>query len=274
MEEFDLRGFYEELGEKYPEEEITYRTLRGILRKRFVLKQLENFQGSLLDIGCNKGIYLREYKKGIGVGVDISLNVLKKARKELVNGRLVLGDAEDLGFRNESFHNVLCSEVLEHVLHPDRVMREISRVLKPGGKALITTPNYKGRKPGWVDIGILREYGVRKQDYFHTAFTPEELEKLAEGSNLRVIERGTLEKEVKYAAKIPALIFIITREINRRLFRSGRLDYLNQGVFESLTLLIYRMCRLTGLNWLLLKFIPRGVRSFVLVEKGGKSNVE
>lgn len=270
MEGFDLRGFYEEVGEKYPEEEIIYRTLRGILRKRFILKQIENFHGSLLDIGCNKGVYLREYKKGVAVGVDISWNVLKKARKELVNGRLILGDAEDLGFiKDESFHNALCSEVLEHVLHPDRVMKEISRVLKPGGRALITTPNYKGQKPGWVDTGILREYGVQKQRYFHTAFTPQELEKLAEGSNLRVIQSGTLEKEVKYAAKIPALIFMIIREINRRLFRRGRLDYLNQEVFEFLTLLIYRMCRLTGLNWLLLKLIPRGVRSFVLVEKGG-----
>ena len=68
----------EEVGERYPEEEIVYRALRGKQRKRFVLTHLAKETGSLLDLGCNAGVYLSELKGRKAVGIDISLSVLKR----------------------------------------------------------------------------------------------------------------------------------------------------------------------------------------------------
>ncbi|MFQ5825309.1 MAG: methyltransferase domain-containing protein, partial [bacterium] len=113
-----LKTFYEEVGQKYPEEEEVYRTLRGKLRRNFVLSYLRRFSGSLLDIGCNRGMYLEVYNCGPCFGVDLSFNVLKKAHNNKPK-HLVVADAECLQcFKLECFDNVLCSEVLEHCLNP------------------------------------------------------------------------------------------------------------------------------------------------------------
>jgi SAM-dependent methyltransferase len=54
--------------------------------------------------------------------------------------RLVYGDGCALGFRDASFDTVLCLQVLEHVFEPIRMVDEIGRVLKPGGKAVFLIP--------------------------------------------------------------------------------------------------------------------------------------
>jgi len=54
--------------------------------------------------------------------------------------RLVYGDGCALGFRDESFDTVLCLQVLEHVFEPIRMVEEIGRVLKTGGKAVFLIP--------------------------------------------------------------------------------------------------------------------------------------
>lgn len=49
-------------------------------------------------------------------------------------------DGQTLPFGDGEFDSVLCTEVLEHCLNPQQVMREMARVLRPGGHALITVP--------------------------------------------------------------------------------------------------------------------------------------
>jgi len=264
----DLKKFYEEAGEKYPEEEEVYRTLRGILRKRFILSFLNRFQGSLLDIGANRGMYLDEYRNGGRTGIDLSLNVLKKAKPTPAK-QLLVADAENLFcFRPAVFDNVLCSEVLEHCLHPEQVFSSIAHVLKSGGLGLLTTPNYRGRRPDWIGLGNLDMYDVHCgcDTYYHTAYRPEELEKYAKEAGLEVIEAGTLEKEVKYAAKLPKLMYILLQTINR-IFQSKKLFRFNDRLFQRSSMLIYYLCHDTGIDKILLPWIQEGVRSFILVRK-------
>ncbi|MFA6064103.1 MAG: class I SAM-dependent methyltransferase [Gallionella sp.] len=52
----------------------------------------------------------------------------------------VIASADRLPFRDDQFDCVLCTEVLEHVPDPVRVLEEFNRVLKPGGKVVLTTP--------------------------------------------------------------------------------------------------------------------------------------
>ncbi|MBC8180473.1 methyltransferase domain-containing protein [candidate division KSB1 bacterium] len=264
-----LKIFYEEVGEKYPEEEIVYKTLRGKLRKKFILTYLNNFKGSLLDIGCNQGMYLDEYEGGSRFGVDISFNVLKKTSKKKIQ-HLVVADAEQLQcFKKSSFDNVLCSEVLEHCLNPIEIFKGISHVLIDDGYALLTTPNYKRYRPKWIGLGRLPQYGVsfdNKDGYFHTAYRPEQLVEFAKKAGLKIVESGTLEKEVKYAAKIPAAILLFGRFVNK-IFRSQKFNQMNQQVFDNLTLLIYHGCRILKIEKILLKIFTDGVRSYILVKK-------
>ena len=56
-----IKEFYEAVGKNYPEEEIVYKSLRGILRRKFVNSWLKDKAGVLMDIGTGEGIYLREY---------------------------------------------------------------------------------------------------------------------------------------------------------------------------------------------------------------------
>lgn len=264
-----LKRFYDKVGERYPEEEQVYRTLRGLLRKKFVLNWLKQQSGSLLDIGTNRGMYLAHYAGGTRYGVDLSLTVLKQAQHTTpVN--YVVADAERLFcFQPESFDRVLCSEVIEHCFHPQQVFESIAHVLKPGGKALLTTPNYRGERPTWVDLGTMVGYGVQgewNEKYFHTAYKPEELAEFARDVNLKAVEIGTLEKQVKYAAKIPAAFLLIGRKLNL-YFESKRLALWNEEVFQILSLLIYRISHYTLLEKLLLLFVKQGVRSYIIMQK-------
>ena len=108
----------------------------------------------VLDVGCSKGIdlfmlssLLKEFTDRVRfVGVDNVIERIEFANylKELrgaVNCSFMVGFAEKLDFRSESFDVVLCSEVLEHLPEPERCLKEIYRVLKFRGVAIITTPN-------------------------------------------------------------------------------------------------------------------------------------
>lgn len=269
-----LKEFYQQVGEKYPEEDQVYHTLRGMLRKQFILRHLEKFHGSLLDIGCNQGMYLRAYKNGSRFGIDLSQSVLKKAKSRLDNQTVIhfaVGDSENLFFfKPNSFDHVLCSEVLEHCLHPQKVFDSIAHVLKPGGIALLTTPNYTRHRPEWIDLGALKDYNIHsdcEQGYFHTAYKPEELGAFARVAGLQVRELGTLEKEVKYAAKIPAAFLLLNRLLNRKLIHSQKFSEWNEHFFDKFQLAVYHLSRLIFLNHILVKIISNGVRSYIIMEK-------
>lgn len=263
------RSFYEEVGEKYPEEDLVYRSLRGMLRKQFVLDWLSVQRGRFLDIGCNRGMYLRSYENGLKIGVDISHAVLKRAR-EVGELNVAVADAQQMGLRPSSFDTVLCSEVLEHVASPKLVLEGIHDVLAPDGRALLTTPNYRGRRPEWVETGLLKYYGIAGVDddrYFHTAYRPEELADMGRRVGLALVEQGTVEKELKYAAKFPALLFIVSRFLNRISLKSETWDRFNQRMFDFLTVCVYRLLRAVFLDRILNRLVSEGVRSYVMLEK-------
>ncbi|HNW60738.1 MAG TPA: methyltransferase domain-containing protein [bacterium] len=264
-----LKEFYQQVGAKYPEEEEVYHTLRGMLRRDFILARLRGGKGALLDVGCNRGMYLQAWQGGPRFGLDLSLGALQRTPADLA-GRLVQGDAERLDcFRAGTFDHLLCSEVLEHCLHPQAIFAGIARVLKPGGEALLTTPNYRGVRPEYLQLGVLEAYGVEctsGPEYFHTAYRPEELEAMARQAGLEPAESGTLEKEVKYAAKLPAALLLAVRLLNRWI-RSPRLGRANEAFFHTFTLACWRLARATGLEKLLLPLVKEGVRSYIVMKK-------
>jgi SAM-dependent methyltransferase len=94
---------------------------------------------SILDVGCGAGNILARLPGERRTGLDLSRYMIERARQRL-GGRvqLLLGDAEQLPFPDASFERVIASSLFSHVLHPERVAAELKRVLKPGGRIVVS----------------------------------------------------------------------------------------------------------------------------------------
>jgi SAM-dependent methyltransferase len=96
----------------------------------------------ILDAGCRDGTLMRHFAPGNDlVGCDVDDRALTLCREshglKVVNGDLMQG----LPFRTATFDGVVLGEVLEHVIDPRFVLREIHRVMTPGGIFVGSVPN-------------------------------------------------------------------------------------------------------------------------------------
>lgn len=96
----------------------------------------------VLDAGCGYGAFSRMARKRGArvVSCDIARNLVFRA-STTASSHGVVGDACALGFRNEAFATIISSEMVEHVERPLDAVKELARILEPGGLLLITTPN-------------------------------------------------------------------------------------------------------------------------------------
>lgn len=114
--------------------------------KRFITisNALEGYSfKKVLDAGCGDGELgkmLKEQRHVDVYGVDISKKGVALANKKGLHARV--GDiSAKIPFDRNTFDLVVASETIEHVVSPDIFLKEIHRVLRPGGKLLLTTPN-------------------------------------------------------------------------------------------------------------------------------------
>lgn len=100
-------------------------------------------RGRVLDLGCAFGFAtLRLARKGYEtVGVDNSARYIWWARRRHPKGEYLLASADALPLADASFDAVLLLDVLEHVPDEAGVIREIQRVLKPGGTLILSVPH-------------------------------------------------------------------------------------------------------------------------------------
>ena len=136
----------------------------------------------LLDVACGTGWASRTAaEKGAAVvGIDLSTEMIRQATR-LAAGhpgiRFALADAEDLPFADASFTALLCTNAFHHYPHPERVVREMRRVMSPGGRLVIGDASadeaaariadvfLRRFEPGHVRLYRLAELGA----FLHTA---------------------------------------------------------------------------------------------------------
>ena len=122
-------------------------------------------EDKVLEIGCESGNLLASLQKSKQlVGFDISNKALKDADKFLssknIDYKLVQGDAtKKLPFNKGEFDVIVCSETLEHVTKPDKVIKNIFDISNNNTRIIITVPNEKPKlfiKEFLVRFGLMK----------------------------------------------------------------------------------------------------------------------
>jgi ubiquinone/menaquinone biosynthesis C-methylase UbiE len=114
--------------------------------------------GSLLDVGCGTGQMLhflaeRRPDDFELTGVDQSESMIEQARSVAGEGpSLVVGQAEHLPFGDGTFDVAIAMGVYEYVRNVDDALRELSRVIRPGGFAIVTMLNFRSPRRLWHSL--------------------------------------------------------------------------------------------------------------------------
>ena len=135
-----------EFAERYRElSEDAYSSCFSYSRKRLavLLEEYLPLRGDglrLLDVGCGTGHHMASLReRGFEVaGVDGSEEMLDQARANNPGADIRLADVESNPFPDAGFDFIVCIEVLRYLPHSARCIREMARMLKPGGICLVT----------------------------------------------------------------------------------------------------------------------------------------
>jgi SAM-dependent methyltransferase len=121
-------------------------------RHRYITELIDG-EGPVLDVGCGSSKIIGALPRG-SVALDVLVNKLRFARR--FNVPRVRGSGFTLPFADASFPCVLCSQVIEHVPMVPSMIDELCRVLKPGGRLVLGTPDYDR----WEWVWIEKAYGL------------------------------------------------------------------------------------------------------------------
>jgi SAM-dependent methyltransferase len=129
----------------------TYNRVADLKRLDFIRKNLKASlpaHGSVLDVGCGNGIIsLQLGQDGFNIkGIDVSEKAIEKAKatNPFPNVKFEVADA------------IICSEVLEHLNQPGRLLKELLPILKDNGILIVTVPNGMGPREVLVTKPMLR----------------------------------------------------------------------------------------------------------------------
>jgi SAM-dependent methyltransferase len=113
----------------------------------------------ILDAGCGEGITLEKlvalFPAGNILGIDTEPENISICKQHSLPARE--GSVYALPFADNTFDSILFSEVIEHLNDPDRALREIHRVLRPGGRVVIIFPNDFMFAVARLLMGMVRE---------------------------------------------------------------------------------------------------------------------
>jgi len=128
---------------------------------------------NVVDLGAGGGASTANAMRALPdttfLGVDISSYALREFRRRTGANALRASLDVDLPFGSRSVDAVICDDVIEHLVDPDRLVHEVRRILRPGGHLFLTTPNLAawfnrgmlalGRQPVFSEVSLERVFG-------------------------------------------------------------------------------------------------------------------
>jgi len=174
---------------------------------------------SIIDIACGTGIVARlaEQRGHAGrlVGLDLNTAMLAVARAKSATIEWIYGSALDLPFNENSFHVVLCQLGLQ--FFPDRplALKEMVRVLKPGGRAGLSVYSAIERTPGaHAFVQALDKYlgseASRTKRSEHLSYDAQEVGDWAKHAGFDVVHVETVTKQITFPSILDYVRFQLT----------------------------------------------------------------
>jgi len=137
----ELQTLYKKSKEKVRKINLVESEATAHYKNYVAFVQTQTSGGKLLDIGCGSGwsSFLLSQKGFEVLGCDLHDDGYEPVASESL--KFQKEDIQALSFRDQTFDVVCTNECLEHVPDPEKALREMLRVLKPGGKIVIVGPN-------------------------------------------------------------------------------------------------------------------------------------
>ncbi len=118
----------------------------------YLKKYRDVLKGSLVDVGCGNKPFEKIFRNvDTYFGIDIS----NSGKADLVC------DVLDIRVENEIADSVLCTQVIEHVPDPDKLISEIHRISKPGAYCILTAPHFSRIHGAPNDFFRFTPFGLR-----------------------------------------------------------------------------------------------------------------
>lgn len=112
----------------------------------------------ILDIGCGFGEFFSVYfHRKIDIGIDISQIDIHRAKKISRYKQLIIADGRHIPLNKKTCNTVISISVFEHIKHVEKTITEAYRVLKPGGKLIITVPTTALNQHFLINYTIIRK---------------------------------------------------------------------------------------------------------------------
>jgi SAM-dependent methyltransferase len=207
-------------------------------RHRWLAALLEASDGErVVDLGCGDGVTLDVLAGATGsgmlVGLDSAAQALAEAARRLGNGRpggrvaLVRADlSAPLPLGDRSVDKAICHNVLESLVDPDAFLREVHRVLRPGGRLVLSHPDYDTMVFTAPDLALTRRlvhaYCDTQQDWMSAVngTIGRWLHDVAGRSPLTV-ERSAAATVLSQGFQPPMLGYMFARHVAGVLRRAG-----------------------------------------------------
>lgn len=241
-----LNRFYENIA--FKKEDFSYYTCPiGITRKKKVLDMLSPQKNDIIcDLGCGDGNLSKAIVKKVKEvhGLDISPTRVKRAKKNGI--KAICSDACFTPFESGFFDKVICTEVIEHVVDPEKLICEINRILKNNGIAVLTVPLMQKIEKTLLDVPKIdleqMDYGKMIRKYNITgahlhSFSEQGIIKLLEETGYRIeLVKYTHEYEPKFKKKlIYSTLSFLKKKVN--LIKHSRVM---DSIFDKLIFSFYR----------------------------------
>ena len=176
-----------------------------------IVRQHLTPQSRVLDLGCGRGGMVELFWRDVDFAAGMDPDPRSLAEHRAPGMPVVSGRGESLPFAGESFDLVVCVWVLEHLRSPETVLREVRRVLRPGGHFVFVTPNLRNPLLAFNRLGralpqlqrrlVPRLYGRVEADTF-----PVQYRANTEGSIRTLAERAGLDVALLRAVPDPTYL--------------------------------------------------------------------